>query len=627
MTEQAPSPTTAEPAAASAESTVVDLERLKSYTRVKQAIAAQVRQLHEILEKRNHQSLEGESRELMVKLAEDRFTLAVLGQFKRGKSSLMNAIIGRDLLPTGVLPLTSAITVLRFGPKERLVIQRAGWSFAEEVAVGQLADYVTEKGNPGNAKGVKTACLELPLPFLRRGLEFVDTPGVGSSIEANTATTYGFLPQCDAVLFVTSVESPLTAGEVDFLRAIRQYVGKIFFVANKTDLLADGERQQVLEFITEAIRTHTGAATVRLFSVSALVALRARLAGQNDGYAGSGLKDLEQALVEFLADEKSETFLAAVADKAIRIVDQAKADINQRADSPRQAAATQGQPKSEWADPAKCLSALAVIRAKLLILHYESLGQTPPESADLSDAPATDIEEHPRAGILPAPADADIANDLRTRGCPVCRRMVQAAFKFFSHWQYELASSEQAGGQFAAEWGFCPLHTWQLAAISSPQGGSRGLPPLAQRVSDELAGLAARPDAATAVRAIVRHAGECRVCRLLRAEEDAYIGRLADLLRRGTGRYAYGRSQTVCLRHLAMLAESGADDGLTRFLLTESARRFEELAEDMQAFALKHDAIRRGLQNADEQDAWRRTLVHLAGEANVCIPWNPDAEV
>ena len=151
---------------------------------------------------------------------------------------------------------------------------------------------------------------------------------------------------------------------------------------------------------------------------------------------------------------------------------------------------------------------------------------------------------------------------------------------------------------------------------------------MAQRVSDELAGLAARPDAAArAVRAVVRHPGDCRVCGLLRAEEDAYLGRLADLLRRGAGRYAYGRSQTVCLRHLAMLAESGGDDGLTRFLLTESARRFEELVEDMQGFALKHDAIRRALQNADEQDAWRRTLVHLAGEANVCIPWDPDAEV
>ena len=84
--------------------------------------------------------------------------------------------------------------MLKFGPVERLVIHREKQLFPEEVPVESLANYVTEKGNPGNVKQVKMACLELPLPFLRRGLEFVDTPGVGSAIEANTATTYGFLP-------------------------------------------------------------------------------------------------------------------------------------------------------------------------------------------------------------------------------------------------------------------------------------------------------------------------------------------------------------------------------------------------------------------------------------------------
>jgi hypothetical protein len=78
---------------------------------------------------------------------------------------------------------------------------------------------------------------------------------------------------------------------------------------------------------------------------------------------------------------------------------------------------------------------------------------------------------------------------------------------------------------------------------------------------------------------------------------------------------------------LALLADAGANADLARFLLTAAARRFEELAEDMQSFALKHDAIRRGLQNTDEEDAWRRTLVHLVGEAAVCVPRNPDAEI
>ncbi len=189
----------------------------------------------------------------MAQLAEDRFTLAVVGQFKRGKSSLMNAIVGRNLLPTGVLPLTSAITVLKYGHRERLTILREGTLYPEEVPVSSLAEYVTEKGNPGNVKKVTRASLELPSQFLRRGLEFVDTPGIGSSIEANTATTYGFLPLSDAVLFVTSVDTPLARAETDFLKSIQEYVRKIFFVVNKIDLAVDGERQEILKFILEAV--------------------------------------------------------------------------------------------------------------------------------------------------------------------------------------------------------------------------------------------------------------------------------------------------------------------------------------------------------------------------------------
>ncbi len=107
-------------------------EKLQAYTRFKLALAAQVRVLHEALRPRRNERGMKRCDELMTKLAEDRFTLAVLGQFKRGKSSLMNAVIGRELLPVGVLPLTSAITILRFSPKERLLIQHAHWTFQHE---------------------------------------------------------------------------------------------------------------------------------------------------------------------------------------------------------------------------------------------------------------------------------------------------------------------------------------------------------------------------------------------------------------------------------------------------------------------------------------------------------------
>ena len=633
MSEQCPFAAPTGPAETKAGETAANLEKLKSYTRVKLAIAAQVRQLNEILRKRNSEPRATQCQELMVKLAEDRFTLAVLGQFKRGKSSLMNAIIGRNLLPTGVLPLTSVITVLRYGPRERLVVRRAGWALADDVPVQQLADYVTEKGNPGNTKKIENAYVELPLPFLRRGLEFVDTPGVGSSIEANTATAYGFLPQCDAALFVTSVETPLTGVEIDFLRTIRQHVRKIFLVANKTDLLSETDLQQMLEFTAATLRVHMGGATIRVFPVSSRFALRAKLDGAGrDGHACGGLGDLETELVDFLANEKSATFLTGVVEKTLRILDEEHRFLDERtAGALRAIPAEPSAEPSEWTDPARCAAALTEIRSALTTLREEIAGREPSAPQPMEPRPraqdniacAVIAEDNEKA------AQPDIARGLQTRGCPVCRHMARAALAFFSRWQYELASNIQAQAAFAEEMGFCPLHTWQLAALSSPHGSSLGYPKLAERIANELAGLAATPEnAAKPLLALVHGPGTCRVCRLLRREENTSVRRLAVFLQDNAGRQAYASSQGVCLRHLALLlGDSGANADLARFLLTAAARRFEEMAEDMQSFALKHDAIRRGLQNADEEDAWRRTLVRLAGEAAVCVPWNPDVEI
>jgi predicted GTPase len=319
---------------ADAEKRNADPEGLRAYTKKKLAIAAQLRALLDVLRKRGTESRFRRCEQLMVKLAEDRFTLAVVGQFKRGKSSLMNAIIGRELLPTGVLPLTSAITVLKFGSPERVVVQREGLQFPEIVPVSALSNYVTERGNPGNRKRVKTAAVEVPLPILRRGLEFVDTPGVGSTIEANTATTYRFLPECDAVIFVTSVDTPFTEAELDFLDAIREHVHKIFFVVNKTDLLRDQrERDEVFKFIESELRAEMGTAKVRLFPLSSLLAL-VKPDSSAAGYsAQSGLKEFQETLASFLGREKAIVFLTAIVDKALRLVDEEShaIELHQRA--------------------------------------------------------------------------------------------------------------------------------------------------------------------------------------------------------------------------------------------------------------------------------------------------------
>ena len=630
-----------------------DLTKLRAYTRTKLALAGQLRTAREALAALGREDAQRQCADLTVKLAEDRFTLAVLGQFKRGKSSLMNAIIGRELLPTGVLPLTSAITVLKYGPVERLVIQHEGWALPEEKPLSSLADYVTEKGNPENVKKVKTAYVELPVPFLRRGIEFVDTPGVGSAITANTAITYGFLPECDAVLFVTSVDTPLTSVELAFLEKIREYVDRIFFVVNKTDLVADDERDEVLGFVAATIQSRTGRSGTRVFPVSARLGLAARISGDGALYERSGVKALEEALAAFLSEEKSAAFLATVAQKALKILaDEAAAGaFAEAALADRAQALANEKSAAVRRDPYAAAVAAAEAQAKLKALYaairagqpvdavtLAPANEAPPRVSNANAAAPLPVPEQ-LPGAHPAGPDAaapDLAADLKSRSCPVCRHLVEKAWNFFAAWQYQLATEERAQAAFAAEMGFCPLHTWQLVGVSSPHGASVGYAQLAEEAARKLREYAANaPDTAAAapaadgaaVRHLARDSDTCRVCAMLRRAEADYIERLAALIANPAGRSQYANSQGVCLRHLGLLIDAAAAPGSREFLLAHAAQRFEEDAEDMQSFAIKHEATRRGLQNRDEEDAYRRAITRIVGDRSVCIPWKENGEI
>lgn len=580
-----------------------DPEPLRLYTKTKLAVAAQLRVLCEILKQRGDEARFKQGEELMVKLAEDRFTLAVVGQFKRGKSSLMNAIIGCELLPVGVLPLTSAITVLRYGPKERLLVRREtmALAFPEEFPVARLAEFVTEKGNPGNSKRVKTATIEIPLLFLRRGLEFVDTPGIGSAIEANTATTVKFLPECDAVLFVTSGESPITSIELEFLENIRQHVHKIFFVVNKMDLLGVNERREVLDFVRDTIHRQMGADDVKFFPVSSRRGLIAKQMEDWMGGLESGFNELEDALALFLSSEKAAVFLNAIIEHAVELC---------------------GQESNE--------AAITEIRQRLLALRNKisPVASPAPIAADSSLAPP--ISPMPLSLARPPasePPKTGLAGDLKTRSCPACVHLGKVAFHFFSQFQYDLMHDESVQQNFAETLGFCPLHFWQLQAISSPVGTSVGFAKLAENVSKILAAWAKSLAKNHHAVKLVRDSSECHVCRLLRETERDYLKRLAEFVVSPNGHVAYANSQGVCLRHLGLWLPVLADEKTSRFVLEEAARRFEHWAEDMQSFALKTEATRRWLRNQDEEDAYLRVVTHLAGTRNLCVPMSKEVKV
>jgi GTP-binding protein EngB required for normal cell division len=180
------------------------------------------------------------------------FYVACIGQFKRGKSSLLNAILGEAVLPVGVVPVTSVVTVVRHGMRRsaRIRLSSGAW---EDIDLGSLSLFVSEEENPKNEKGVLLADVFLPHPLLLSGLCLVDTPGLGSVFEANTAVTRSFIPHIDAALVVLGADPPISGEERAVVETVSATVSRLLFVLNKADRLSDSERREARRFAEKVL--------------------------------------------------------------------------------------------------------------------------------------------------------------------------------------------------------------------------------------------------------------------------------------------------------------------------------------------------------------------------------------
>lgn len=257
-----------------------------------------------------------------------RFHLLVVGQFKRGKSSVINALLGAPLLPTGVLPLTSVPTRIVYGPSPTVHVHRADGT-SLQVPLSELAEWVTETHNPGNRKGVVRVEVEYPAPLLRDGLTIIDTPGIGSTVEENTAAAMAALPEADAAWAVLGADPPLTEAEVEYLKTVALHAARVWFLQNKADLLSEEELREVLAFHRKVLATALGQ-EVDIRPVSARLALRARREGNPTAWENSGFAALERELLRFLREERAEVWAQALRRKARRLGDRLRLTLEVR---------------------------------------------------------------------------------------------------------------------------------------------------------------------------------------------------------------------------------------------------------------------------------------------------------
>jgi GTP-binding protein EngB required for normal cell division len=184
---------------------------------------------------------------LLERLDAARLRVLVVGEAKRGKSTLVNALLGREVLPSGVAPLTAVTTTVRYGDDERAEVRFLD-AHDEKYPLAALGDLVTERGNPGNRRRIADVTVYLTAPILESGVELVDTPGTGSVFEWDTRTAHQALRSMDAAVFVLTADPPVSASERDLLDKVAGLSVTTFAVLNKADHLDERGLAEAVEF-------------------------------------------------------------------------------------------------------------------------------------------------------------------------------------------------------------------------------------------------------------------------------------------------------------------------------------------------------------------------------------------
>lgn len=192
----------------------------------------------------------------LQRLHDPSIRVIVVGEFKQGKSKLINALVNAPVCPVDDDIATSVPTVVRHGEpaSASVLMPRADQDAGEDelleripINIADLAAYVSEHGNPGNAKKLVAAEVFLPRKVLAGGLTVVDSPGVGGLGSSHTLTTLTALPSADAMLLVSDASQEYTEPEIRFLRQAMRITPSVVGVLSKTDLYPEWRRVAELD--------------------------------------------------------------------------------------------------------------------------------------------------------------------------------------------------------------------------------------------------------------------------------------------------------------------------------------------------------------------------------------------
>jgi GTP-binding protein EngB required for normal cell division len=309
----------------SSSTTVQDYSSPPADTSVTRDGASRLLRLANLAQELGAEPVAEEAHELAARVSEGRFYVACVGQFKRGKSTLLNALVGHEVVPTGFIPVTAVPTVIRFGDAlhARIRMRDGSW---QDVAMLDLKEYVTEELNPENKKAVDGAEVFVPSPLLSSGMCFVDTPGLGSVFTGNTATTQAFIPHIDAALVVVGADPPIAGEELALVETVGKQVQDLILVINKADRTSDPERAAATKFTREILEKRLHRPMGEVFEVSAAERMENR----------GPLRDWDKLLASFhhLVEDSGRNLVRSACDRGLqRLSEQLLAIIQEDRDA------------------------------------------------------------------------------------------------------------------------------------------------------------------------------------------------------------------------------------------------------------------------------------------------------
>ena len=296
-------------------------------------VASSVADLRAIIKRLGRDDLDRRTLAAAARLKRSSTIVCVVGEFKQGKSSLINGLLGRPILPVDDDLATSVITLLKYGEEPGAVVRRreGGELKQESITLEALSDWASEMGNPRNQLSVERVEVAVPAKVLQQGLVLVDTPGMGGLGAGHAAATQAFLPFADGLILVSDASAELTAPEIEFMRTAADLCPTVMFVQTKTDLHPEWQR------IFDLNKAHLDRAglAVPMLATSAALRMEALGRGDRDLNDRSGYSPLISTLVDkvvnpakAMARQRSVQDVASVASLLRATVNEEAAALN-----------------------------------------------------------------------------------------------------------------------------------------------------------------------------------------------------------------------------------------------------------------------------------------------------------